>query len=325
MASASASSAGAEEHAIGDVPMQPPEAFTVGKPAVDIPEFYGQFCLPLGPPSGIGNCFSELDGTGFSVRGKTYQSDGVKIEAEAGVMSLRHVEFFRHPTVLNNIAVRKGSFLSMARAAGDDRFYLVIVYQTPGKTKIHLCLYFACDKAALTTAAPPHLRRVWQRFTAEGAEEYRKSRWKVIPRIAEGAWLVSSTVGTKPALLGTKLEHTWHFGEGFAEVDCNVMSSSIASMIVSVIEGAAKNVVIDLAFAIEGREEAELPEALLGAVRLSRMDLRVMGHMVADGYGSWAAGDDALDTRVQPMMRDKDGNGVARAKSEGHDPAGWLW
>lgn len=259
------------------------------------------------------------------MRGKTYQTDGVKVDAKAGVMCLRHIEFFRHATVLNNLATRKGSFLSMARAAGDDRFYLVIVYQTPGKTKIHLCLYFACEESALTTAAPPHLRRVWQRFTATGADEYRKNRWKVIPRIAEGAWLVSSTVGSKPALLGTKLEHTWHFGAGFAEVDCNVVSSSIASMIVGVIEGAAKNVVIDLAFTIEGREESELPETLLGAVRLSRMDLRVMGHMAEGGYGSWVDGKDALDRAAQPALRESNSGVEARAKSEGQVPAGWLW
>ncbi|KAA0162417.1 hypothetical protein FNF31_03216 [Cafeteria roenbergensis] len=301
-----------------EVPLQAPVQFTLGKPEVPLPEHYLPFCLPLGPPSAKGNCFSELDGSGFQLRGKSYMEDGVKTDASAGVMRLRHVEFFRHTTPLDNVAERKGSFLQLARAAGDDRKYLVIVYQTPGKTKIHLVLYFAFTEEAMTKTAPPHLQTIWERFTDAGAEDFRKQRWKVIPRIAEGAWLVSSTVGTKPALLGTKLDHTWHFGDGFIEVDCNVMSSSVATMIVGVIEGAAKSVVIDLAFTIEGREEEELPEAILGAVRLSRMHLGRMGHLKEGMYGAWMDGVDPFD-ETQGPRRKGDGSGEAAVKE------GWLW
>jgi len=304
-----------------EVPAQPPVQFTLGKPEVPLPAHYLPFCLPLGPPAGKGNCFSELDGSGFKVRSKMYKHSGVKADAHDSVMRLRHVEFFRHSTPLDNVAERDGSFLQLARAAGDERHYFVIVYQTPGKTKIHLVLYFAYEEDALGAAAPPHLRTVWERFVAAAGAEYRTSRWKVIPRIADGAWLVSSVVGTKPALLGTKLEHTWHFGDRLIEVDCNVMSSSVATMIVGVIEGAAKSVVIDLAFTIEGREEEELPEVLLGAVRLSRMHLGRLGHLKDGQYGAWMRGEDPFDDEAGPRRK---GDGSTADGSKGKAD-GWLW
>jgi hypothetical protein len=278
-----------------DYPPATPTQFTMGKPFVECPANYEKYSLPLGPPTGRSHCYSELEGTSFQVRGKRYMSDGVKVDAKPAVMSLRHVEFFRHPTKLDLVAEKEGSFLQLARAAGDSREYLIIVYQTPGRSKVHLVLYFCAEPGALDERAPPHLRTVWERFCAPGNDEYRRARWKVIPRIAEGAWLVQSTVGTKPALLGTKIPHKWYFGEGYVEADCDVTSSTVATMIVSVIEGSAKHVVIDLGFAIEGREEEELPEVVLGAVRLSRMDLSKMGCLRDGGFGGWVHGEDPKD------------------------------
>ena len=47
--------------------------------------------------------------------------------------------------------------------------------------------------------------------------------------------------------------------------------------------------VIDLAFVIEAREEAELPEVLLGAVRLSRMDVN-KAPIIAHAPTDWKLG-----------------------------------
>ena len=39
----------------------------------------------------------------------------------------------------------------------------------------------------------------------EAKQKRRNSVFKVIPRIAEGSWMVRQAVGTTPALLGNKL------------------------------------------------------------------------------------------------------------------------
>lgn len=65
-----------------------------------------------------------------------------------------------------------------------------------------------------------------------------------------------------------------HTGPGpYLEADCDVSSSSIAYMLVSLLQQYAKYIVIDLAFAIEPREEDECPEVVLGTVRLHRIDV----------------------------------------------------
>ena len=115
----------------------------------------------------------------------------------------------------------------------------------------------------------------------------------MIPRIAEGPWAVQLAVGTKPALLGTKLDHSWVLCPGnkktstgsaggsagggvsagatlkpislgaksstrplgssfgvldgpgpYIEADCDVSSSSVAFVLVSLLQSSARCVVM---------------------------------------------------------------------------------
>lgn len=284
--------------------------------------------LPFGPDKAGEHCCSHLAAETFDVRGPRYLTDKVKSPAAPAAFDLMHVEMFTSNDKIGNVAARDDSFLRKARAAGDDRYYLVICYVTPAKPFIHLTMYYAVDSAKV--ASTPQLNKLWRQFTAHGpeADEFRNDRWKVIPRIAEGSWIVSSAVGTKPALLAQKLTHTWiicddiddapsggagatsstasapapapapktvetadtgcgdvsgrargesyvtHVGPGpYIEADCDVASSSIAHMLVSLLQQYAKYIVIDLGFAIEPRTDEECPEMVLGTVRLSRLDV----------------------------------------------------
>lgn len=273
------------------------------------------------------------------MRGPRYNHDKVKIASGPAAFELMHVDLFLSKSRIGNMAARRNSWLRLAREAGDRRYYLVPTYVTPASPFIHAAFYFAVDEERL--AASPPLLRLWRRFTAHGpeADAFRNERWKVIPRIAEGSWIVQRAVGTKPALLGTKLKHTWiicepegsvpppppaHAGpaaqvavgsedagcdaglvlpvrqrgqsftiaEGpgpYIEGDCDVSSSAMATMLVSLLQQYAKHLVIDLAFAIEPRDEDELPEAVLGVVRLSRIDV-VQPVLVAAEPEDWVLG-----------------------------------
>ena len=53
----------------------------------------------------------------------------------------------------------------------------------------------------------------------------------------------------------------------------DVEVSPVAKHIMSVVRPLSRSIAIDLAFVIEGQEESELPERLLGGVRLHRIDL----------------------------------------------------
>lgn len=68
---------------------------------------------------------------------------------------------------------------------------------------------------------------------------------QVIPRIAEGNWMVKRAVGTKPALLGTKLTHDWVVTDRYLDVSVDVASSSMASVLVGMLQQYAKYVPCD--------------------------------------------------------------------------------
>jgi hypothetical protein len=272
-------------------------------------------------------------------------SDKVKVASAPAAFDLMGVELFTSNDKIGNVAARQQSFLRRAREAGDPRFYLVILYVTPSAPFVHVAFYYAVNKEKVD--ALPHLKKVWARFVAEGkdADAFRNERWKVIPRVAEGSWIVQSAVGTKPALLAQKLTHTWiicddlgttggaaaaagagdsgaaaagvreapvvatsdsdatcgaghargssfisHIGPGpYIEGDCDVSSSTVAQMLVGLLQSYAKNLVIDLGFAIEPRSEEECPEVVLGAVRLSRIDVSKPPLIKAQA-GDWVLG-----------------------------------
>ena len=65
---------------------------------------------------------------------------------------------------------------------------------------------------------------------------------------------------------------TFYRGAEYVEVDIDIMSSAIARGILSVVRSAAGHVTLDLAFILEGVEPGELPERILGAVRIHRCD-----------------------------------------------------
>ena len=262
--------------------------------------------LPRGPSVGGEHTHAVLDASAFSVRGANYLRDGLKQPSSPAVLDLMHVDMFRCEQKIGNVAARSDSWLRQARAAGDTRYYLTVLYVTTASPYIHLVLYFAVQPER--ARANPSFAGLWARFTAEGAEgdAFRNARWKVIPSVSEGPWAVKYAVGTKPALLGTKLSHTWVLnnngggaplgageggggggggssgggsggggggggGEGkaglasparrgrstsfssvhgpgpYLEADCDVASSSMALILVSLLQGSAK-CVVGLAF-----------------------------------------------------------------------------
>jgi hypothetical protein len=307
-----------------------------------------------GVATGGEHCYSQLDATSFSVRGPSYLEDRIKVDSEISMFDLMHVEMVRSNDRIGNLAARSGSWLRSARAAGDSRYYFVIVYVTPAPPYLYLIFYFAVQPERV--GANSHFSSLWKRFTASGpeGEAFRTERWKVIPRVSEGSWIVQNAVGSKPALLAQKLTHTWIIceeggetldeggrpqprrrgrsnspgdgissrrsmssdkgsatgagGDGsgveavghedvacgslpamwnrgnsglvtqhgpgpYLESDCDVASSSMAFVLVSLLQSYAKYLVIDLAFTIEPREEECLPEVVIGCLRLSRINM----------------------------------------------------
>ncbi|PSS08157.1 Protein ENHANCED DISEASE RESISTANCE 2-like [Actinidia chinensis var. chinensis] len=100
---------------------------------------------------------------------------------------------------------------------------------------------------------------------------FRDSRFKLIPRIVEGYWMVKRAVGTKACLLGKAVTCKYIRQDNYLEIDVDIGSSSVARSVISLVLGYVTSIVIDLAILIEAKQEVELPEYILGTVRLNRV------------------------------------------------------
>ena len=91
--------------------------------------------------------------------------------------------------------------------------------------------------AHLETAAKAAFLEALKRFIA-GSNEYRDEHLKFIPHLIEGPWVVKKAVGSKPAVIGSKLKQTYHASpaKNSLEVDIDVCSSKIAANIFSVVK-----------------------------------------------------------------------------------------
>lgn len=79
-----------------------------------------------------------------------------------------------------------------------------------------------------------------------------------------------TAVGNKPALLGTKMTTKYYKGDNFFEVAVDVGSSTVALGILRVVLGYANSLDLELSFLIESQSEEELPERLLGGLRVRK-------------------------------------------------------
>jgi len=224
-----------------------------------------------GTPSYPQRFWSCPGDAGFRLRGANYLKDRVKAPAAAPEFELCAVELFESgsPDDKENVAARLPAVVE-----DPDHFFYVANLLLPGPP--HLCL-------AVVFRSPEGYdpRRSQRPFDvsldkyANGSESDRNDTFKLIPRVVEGSWIVQKAVGSQPCLLGRKLRQAYYRGDNYIETDIDIASSSVAAAVVRLVAAATKTVVVDLAFMCEGQTAATLPEALIGTVRLNRIDLGV--------------------------------------------------
>uniref|UniRef100_A0A7I4BHF4 Protein ENHANCED DISEASE RESISTANCE 2 C-terminal domain-containing protein n=2 Tax=Physcomitrium patens TaxID=3218 RepID=A0A7I4BHF4_PHYPA len=114
---------------------------------------------------------------------------------------------------------------------------------------------------------------VWDRFL-KGDDVFKNNRLKLIANISEGPWIVKTAVGEQAiCILGRSLTCRYLQGSNFIEVDVDIGSSIVANAIVHLAIGYITTLTVDLAFLLEGQMESELPEQILGTIRLKKLDL----------------------------------------------------
>lgn len=208
------------------------------------------------------DCWTIPDAKSFRVRSKRFTFDGSKVPAGQPLMQLVAVDWFKGVKRMDHLARRKGCAAQIAAEKG--LFSLVINLQVPGSTHYSMVIYFI-SKQLLPGS-------LLQRFV-DGDDEFRNSRLKLIPSVPKGSWIVRQSVGSTPCILGKAVDCNYYRGQKYLEVDVDIGSSTVANGVLGLVLGVVTTLVVDMAFLVQGNSMDELPEHLIGALRVSRLEL----------------------------------------------------
>uniref|UniRef100_A0A6M2EJ71 START domain-containing protein n=1 Tax=Populus davidiana TaxID=266767 RepID=A0A6M2EJ71_9ROSI len=208
------------------------------------------------------DCWRISDGNNFRVRSRRFCFDKSKVPAGKHLLDLVAVDWFKDTKRMDHVARRQGCAAQVASEKG--LFSVVFNLQVPGSTHYSMVFYFVTKELV-----PGSLL---QRFV-DGDDEFRNSRFKLIPSVPKGSWIVRQSVGSTPCLLGKAVDCNYIRGPKYLEVDVDIGSSTVANGVLGLVIGVITTLVVDMAFLVQANTTEELPERLIGAVRVSHIEL----------------------------------------------------
>ncbi|XP_074569308.1 protein ENHANCED DISEASE RESISTANCE 2-like [Curcuma longa] len=218
------------------------------------------------------NGWASPPGDFFHLRGPNYFSRRQKCPSGDWLLRPAGVDWLRSVNRLDNVLGRPDNRIATAlrgaHSLGCSRkaFLVAVNLQIPGRECHSAVFYYASEDPI-----PPG--SLLYRFI-HGDDAFRNARFKIVNRIVKGPWIVKRAVGNHAAcLLGKALSCNYHRGENYLEIDVDIGSSSIANAILHIALGCVTAVTIDMGFLVEAQEEEELPERLIGAVRVAQMEM----------------------------------------------------
>ncbi|GAU48297.1 hypothetical protein TSUD_236670 [Trifolium subterraneum] len=209
------------------------------------------------------DCWKISDGNNFRVRSKHFCYDKSKVPAGKHLLDLVAVDWFRDSKRMDHVAKRHGC---AAQVASEKGFFSIIInLQVPASSHYSMVFYFVTKELVPGT--------LLQRFV-DGDDEFRNSRLKLIPSVPKGSWIVRQSVGSTPCLLGKAVDCNYIRGPKYLEIDVDIGSSTVANGVLGLVIGVITTLVVDMAFLVQANSSDELPERLIGAVRVSHLELK---------------------------------------------------
>ena len=233
------------------------------------------------------NGWASPPGDLFSLRSKNYLTKRQKSPAGDYILSPAGMDWLKSNGKLENVLARPdnrvmhGLRKDQAKGKSMKSFVFAVNLQVPGKDHYSAVFYFA-------TQDPIPTGSLLYRFI-NGDDVFRNQRFKLVNRIVKGPWILKKAVGNYSAcLLGKALTCNYHKGPNYFEIDVDIGSSAIANAILHLALGYVTSVTIDMGFLVEAQTEDELPEKLIGAVRVCQMEMT--SATVVDGPSTPAMG-----------------------------------
>ncbi|KAL4022163.1 hypothetical protein IC575_015888 [Cucumis melo] len=218
------------------------------------------------------NGWASPPGDLFSIRSTNYFTKRQKSPAGDYLLFPAGMDWLKSISKLENVMAREDNRVSssLRRAQSEGKssksFIFAVNLQIPNKDQYSAVIYFAAEDPIPTGS-------LLHRFI-HGDDSFRNQRFKIVNRIEKGPWVVKKTVGNYSAcLLGKSLTCSYHKGSNYFEIDVDIGSSSLASAILRLTLHYVDSVTIDMGFVLEAVTEDELPERLIGAVRVSQIQM----------------------------------------------------
>ncbi|XP_077238413.1 enhanced disease resistance-like protein (DUF1336) [Tasmannia lanceolata] len=218
------------------------------------------------------NGWASPPGNLFHLRSKNFFAKKQKSPSGDWLLKPAGVDWLRSATKLDNVLARSDNRISAAlrRSQSAGKSLKTVIFavnlQIPGREHHSAVFYFATDD-------PIQPGSLFYRFL-HGDDSFRNARFKIVNRIVKGPWIVKAAVGNYAAcLLGKALTCNYYKGENYFEIDVDIGSSTLANAILHLALGYVTAVTIDMGFLVESQTEEELPEKLIGAVRIAHMEM----------------------------------------------------
>ncbi|KAJ8759159.1 hypothetical protein K2173_004166 [Erythroxylum novogranatense] len=217
-------------------------------------------------PTGTLPCsWSAADPSTYLIRGETYLKDHRKVKAKGTLTQMVGADWLKSDQKQVDLCSRPNSIVQKYAAQGRPEFFFVVNLQIPGSPMHTLAMYFMLN-------SPIEEVPLLQKFV-NGDDAFRNSRFKLIPFVAKGSWIVKQSVGKKACLIAQPLEVNYFHGKNYLELEIDVGSSQVTRGVSNLVFGYLNNLIVELAFVVQANTEEELPEVLFGACRLSHLDM----------------------------------------------------
>lgn len=203
---------------------------------------------------------------GWNIRGYDYLNDRKKIPSEESRMFVAAIDWTYSPIEpVRFMGQLEGGYVQSCQAGRTDRPFMFIVnFMVP---KVGNYVNYFVKKPDIEDEA---FEQMLIDFIEAKDDQYRNDRFKLIPGVLEGSYIVRKSIGNKPALIGNKLDLFYHRGDNYYEVSIDVGSSKIAKSVMGAVKGFASTLVLHMGYLLESKSKEHLPERILGGVDLYR-------------------------------------------------------
>ncbi|ETO69034.1 hypothetical protein F444_14274 [Phytophthora nicotianae P1976] len=255
-----------------------------------------KLCAPAASET-VSGSWAHVDATRFNVRqGPNYRKTKLKAASAPALLELVAVDVYRSDVKADNI----GSIVDLSdlRPQTGKLDLIIVNCQVPsyqpsnplwGEKQgdgpgFNFVTYFSIPPAIremLDAPGEPSLQAVRLLKDFMQPQSWASERFKAIgivvnpqeQNLGRAERRLLETYNGQPIL--TRPQHRFYRGDGYFEVDVNAHDFNyIARKGLVGVSTHACNMILDFGFVLEGQEDNELPEQILGCVRLCKVDVR---------------------------------------------------